>query len=262
MKRILVVADMHSGSRVGLTPPSYQYQLNSDDNDYYKYAVIQDKLWNWYKTKVEQVNTEKQVDIVLGNADLIDGKGSRSGGTEQITTDRNKQAEIATECIRIVGASEGRLTYGTAYHTGTDEDMEQRVADSLGWKIESHGKYDIEGVKIDMRHFVSSSIIPYGRYTSISREYLWRCIWEDRYQGSKPDILIRSHVHYFGFCGDADHICITTPALQGLGSKFGSRVCSGLVDFGFIVIDCHNGEYTWRPYTCLLQAESQSYETL
>ena len=34
--------------------------------------------------------------------------------------------------------------------------------------------------------------------------------------------------------------------MQALGSKYGSRQCSGTVDFGFVVFDVDDdGQYTW-----------------
>lgn len=250
MKRIGVFSDLHCGHRAGLTPPGYQWQTDSDDPIRNKFALAQADMWSRFKADLDKVKAEHPIDIAIINGDSIDGKGTKSGGTELITSDRKDQCIIAARCIREIDAETILMTYGTGYHVGNDEDWERDVAEAVdALKIESHGLYDIEGLVLDARHFVSSSIIPHGRFTALARENLWANIWADRYPGSKPDILIRSHVHYYGFCGDAEWMGMTTPALQGMGSKFGSRICSGKVDFGFIIIDINQGDYRWKAYT-------------
>ena len=248
--RVGVFADIHGGHRAGLTPPGYQWSNETDDPIHNKFAVAQAEMWNRFKADLDAVKAEKKIDIAIINGDAIDGKGQKSGGTELITSDRKDQCLIAARCIKEIEAPTILMTYGTGYHVGTDEDWERAVADEVGaLKIESHGLYEIEGAILDVRHFIGSSSIPHGRFTALARENLWASIWADRYPGTKPDILIRSHVHYFGFCGNSEWAGFTTPALQGMGSKFGSRVCSGIVDFGFIIFDIQHGEYTWKAKT-------------
>lgn len=250
MKRIGVFSDLHCGHRAGLTPPGYQWMNDTPDPIHNKFADAQADMWARFKSDLDRVKAEHSIDIAIINGDSIDGKGTKSGGTELITTDRKDQCIIAARCIREIDAETILMTYGTGYHVGNDEDWERDVAEAVdALKIESHGLYEIEGLVLDARHFVSSSIIPHGRFTALARENLWANIWADRYPGSKPDILIRSHVHYYGFCGDAEWMGMTTPALQGMGSKFGSRICSGKVDFGFIIIDINQGDYRWKAYT-------------
>ena len=57
--------------------------------------------------------------------------------------------------------------------------------------------------------------------------------------GKQPNakIIVRSHVHYARKAETPYYIAMTTPALQGHGSKFGSRKCSGTVDIGITYID-------------------------
>ena len=58
--------------------------------------------------------------------------------------------------------------------------------------------------------------------------------------------MLRSHVHYHSFAGGPGWLAMTTPGLQGYGSKFGARNISGTVDIGFVYFDITGkGEYTW-----------------
>jgi hypothetical protein len=242
MKRILFTGDWHSGHVVGLTPPEWQYQ-EIGDRYHDKYAKIQHQMWDWF---AEKVALYKPIDRLIINGDAIEGKGPRTGGTELLTSDRILQGKMAVRIAEEIGAPEIAMTFGTPAHTGLDEDMEILIADTLGATIESHLEREVEGVRIDARHFIGSSSIPHGRFTPLAREDLWRLIWADRSEKFAPQLVIRNHVHYHSFCGNEFSTMITCPCMQGLGSKFGSRLCSGTVSLGFLIIDCEDGEFTWK----------------
>lgn len=249
-KRIFVGADLHCGHGAGLTPPEWWAELPRKTGKRYrrrgrvKFAESQRLHWQYFKDNVDAL---APFDAALWNGDLIDGKGRRSGGTEQIATDRNEQADMAAECIDVVGAPVNIITYGTPYHTGEDEDWEDTVADRVNAnKIGGHEWVEINGVVFDLKHKVGSSGIPHGRATAVKRSRLWANEWARRGEFPSSNILIRSHVHYFDANLNADELNITTPALQGPGTKYGVRQCEGTVDFGFLFFDIHkDGSYSW-----------------
>ena len=237
--RVVTISDFHCGSKVGLTPPGYQ-------ND-----SLQGELWDAYLMMLEPL---RPIDILVANGDLIDGKGYRWGGTDLITADRAEQAEMATICIEVTEAKEAYLTYGTPYHTGRSEDWEGEVAKYLGVPIEDQLWLDVNGVVFDVKHFIGASSVPYGRHTTIARDRLWNLLWAEMGQQPKADILLRSHVHYHNYCGGVSWVAMTTPALQGLGSKFGARYPAGTVDFGLVYFDIDDdGGFTWQSDTILIE---------
>ena len=251
MKRVLVTGDWHCGHVVGLTPPEWQFQVVEGSDDPViryrnKFAAVQQRMWQWW---VLNLAKWKPYDRVIANGDLVDGKGERSGGTEQITTDRLMQAAMAAMCAEPIGCDDIACTYGTPYHTGQSEDFENTAAEKMGATIESHLEREVEGVRIDARHYVGGSSIPHGRYTALAREDLWRLIWAERSDKFAPHIVLRSHVHYYAFAGNEFCYMSTVPCMQGLGGKFGSRVCSGTVSLGFLVIDCEDGRHRVRSET-------------
>jgi hypothetical protein len=203
---------------------------------------MQQELWMDY---LDMLNLYKPIEILIVNGDCIDGKGERSGGTEQITADRDEQAEMASRCIQETGANTIVMTYGTPYHVGTQEDWEDRVAERVeAYKIENEGKYDIEGKIFNCKHYISSSNIPHGRQTALSRDKLWTWIWSEMYGQPKADVIIRSHVHYYAQNDDtALGFGLITPALQGPSTKWGARFCQGWVDFGITIFDVTRGEH-------------------
>ena len=54
---------------------------------------------------------------------------------------------------------------------------------------------------------------------------------------------------------------MTLPALQGLGSKYGARQCSGVVDFGFVWMEINKGKIiNWDAE--IIELESHKNEVL
>jgi len=259
-KRAFLGGDLHCGHRVGLTPPFYQNAIPGD-----KYHKIQMETWNWFRDELKPL---KPFDVAILNADLVDGKGKRSGSSELITADWHTQRKIAVECIKEIGAPVIRMTYGTPYHVGDDSDHESPIVDMLkeeGFEaqIRSQGFWDINGTTFDVKHKVGSSSIPHGKGTSIAKERLWNALWADIGEQVRADVIIRSHVHYHYYCGEPEWLAMTLPALQGQGTKFGARQCSGIVHFGFVVFDCfEDGGYTWEPHIINAVSQRRTAESL
>ena len=162
---------------------------------------------------------------------------------------------MAAECIKFARAKETYLVYGTDSHTGKSEDFENLVQEilrrdgcNLPEDIQAHAWIDVNGLVFDCKHHIGSSNVPHARHTAIAKERLWNVLWSDeRHLAPHADVIIRSHVHYLSMAGGVDWLGITTPALQGMGSKYGARRCSGIVDFGLIYFDVVDKEnYTWR----------------
>jgi hypothetical protein len=246
-KRVFVASDSHCGHRVGLTPTPYQGHGDS------KWEQLQFSLWSWFKTEVEK---HKPYDIAILNGDLIDGKGFRSGGSELITADRMMQARIAFDAFRIVEAQKVRIIAGTPYHSGTEEDFEQRImdlylADGIDCAFHGHGFYTINGRNLDVKHKISSSSVHHGRATPLLKEIDANLFWAMDDVEPMADIVIRGHVHYHLQTEQDGRYGFILPSLQGLGDKYGSRQCSNRVDFGFLVLDIPENvedkiEWTYR----------------
>lgn len=239
-RRVVVIADLHCGHVVGLTHPDFDGDRK--DADMHKLYQARREYWHFYNTELAAL---KPIDILVLNGDLIDGKGERSGGTELITADRNEQVDMACAAIESVGRCDCYAVAGTPYHTGVSEDFERQIVKRVkALKFGQHDWLNVNGLTLDYRHFISGSQIPHGRFTALGRERIWALFWRDAYPLS--DVIIRSHVHYYGHAGNSDWTGITTPALQGLGTKFGAGRMSGVVDFGFIHFDITDkGDWAW-----------------
>ena len=267
MKRVLAVSDLHCGHRVGLTPPGWQESLKPETHTKHrKLAKLSGKLW---KVFIKLLDTTGPYDAVLSLGDLVDGKGTRSGGTELLTSDRDEQADIAASCFAeirrrcnpdapIVGV------YGTPYHTSADgEDWEGVAAERAGFaSLGSHEWVDVDGLVFDIKHKVGGSTIPHGRHTATARERLWNVLWADAQMQPKAQVFLRGHVHYHQFCGGPGWLGMTLPALQGMGSKYGARQCSGMVHFGLTTFDVEGGALLgWAAHTLRVkEQEATAYK--
>lgn len=258
MKRLLVISDLHCGHKAGLTPTRWQIHANDTKGrtKLEKFASLQREAWDWYAKTVSRYGP---YDLVVVNGDAIDGRGDRSGGTEQITTDRHEQVTMAETCIQraLTKSTKLLMTYGTPYHAGEKEDWEGLIASDLNAvKIGSHEWVDVEGVIFDFKHHLSGSQVPHTRGTAISREVLWSKIWSERGLQPRTDVLIRSHVHFHAAITDPDlGLRMTTPALQTMGTKYGARRCSGTVHFGLLIFDVHKREMNWKCHLAKLVHE-------
>jgi len=232
-KRVVVIADLHCGHIVGLCPPAWQLKPVDAKGKRTKHIRIQQALWKEYKRICAAIG---KVDVLIVNGDCIDGRSDKTGGTETITADRDEQCEIAIDCIRRINYDKLIFTYGTAYHAGKDgEDFENQIAAELkADKIGSHEWISINGCVFDCKHFIGGSTVPYGAATPMLRDRVWNALWALRNEQPLGDVIVRSHVHAFCRVETADYEAVNTPALQGMGSKFGSRICSRTVDWGLI----------------------------
>jgi hypothetical protein len=251
-KKVLVLADLHCGHWVGLTCPKYQ-QTPGDDAPALavKFAKEQRRQWDWFAENIKGVG---RVDLLVVNGDAIDGKGTKSGGTEQITADRKVQVDMAAAAISEVKYNRCTMTYGTAYHVSEGgEDWEQILAEKIGAeKIEAEGHYDVNGLQIACKHFLGNSASPISRMTAMVSAQVKQLLWAERGQQPKANLILRSHIHRCYHVGEpgSSFQGWTTPALQGPGSKYGSRSIDGLpVDFGFLLVEVNDAnDYCISPF--------------
>lgn len=252
MKNVVIISDLHCGSVVGLTPPEYEVGGEIDDRTAERLA-----LWDAYTEMIDKFrSTHGNIHILIVNGDCLDGKCSRWGSTDVITTRIRTQIDMAACCIRYARADNILMTYGTPYHVGAEEDWEAYLARDVDAIIKDHLFLEIGGVNFSIKHKISASSIPHGRHTPVAREKLWDTLWAvEKQQHPKSDVIVRSHVHYFSFCGDGNYLGLTTPALQGLGGKYGARMCAGTIDFGITYFICNQGKYEWGYYISIVEEQ-------
>lgn len=254
--RVLILADTHCGDMHGLTPPPWQLPRDSIDQRA-KWRKSQVEHWNWFHRELSRdIKRNGPYDVVIANGDMIDGCADRRKGVDLITADRAEQCSMAEAALRVAVNPKTSLTIirGTPYHTGDGEDWEDILAERLNAaKIGNHEWVGVENVVFDCKHKIAGSSVPHGRHTATSREALWSLIWSERGQSPKSNFIIRSHVHYYQYCGADGWMGFTTPALQALGGDYGTRSCSGTVDYGFLTFDVDGENAVMTPHIVRLK---------
>lgn len=253
MKKILAIGDTHCGSLVGLTHPNWIMKENRNPSIY----KLECEMWDHYIRILDEIG---KVDAVIVNGDVIDGKGVKSGGTEQITTDMLEQTDIAIACLEQINARKFYFTYGTPYHTTakSGEDFDKIVANAFRAPIEDELNLDIDGLLFNARHKVGTSSSPYNRAAPTGKHRLWDALNGLREGDAVADVYLRSHVHYFAFCGEANWVAFTLPALQASATKFGARQCVGLTDWGMCVFMVDDGALAgWQCHTVELESSKK-----
>lgn len=243
MKRVLVVSDFHCGHEVGLTPPQWNPDFAADNMTQYRTT-----MWENFRKAARMVG---HVDVLFANGDLIDGRGERSGSSEIIVLDQTLQAQMAVQVIRSIQADKIFITRGTDYHTGFAENWEDLVAGDLGAeRVGDVLNVDVNGLMFNLRHHIGGSQTPIGRQTPLAREVAWNALWHVRQDFVLADVIVRSHVHYHAYAGGPGWLAMTTPALQGYGTRYGERRLSGLIDWGVVVFDVTSKkEFSWKALT-------------
>jgi hypothetical protein len=235
MKHGFIGSDTHCGHKVGLTHKSWHYKPPKEaPHQIVKQHQQRQELWNWFEKEVKSCD---KFDWALHNGDLVEGKGSRSEGVELLTASRDEQAEMAIEVIKTINAKRNDFIYGTPYHTGQGEDFEDRVAKEFSSGIQAEGHFDIEGLIVVAKHYIGNSSSPVSGATAIKSAMVKQLLWSEIGQQPKANLIIRSHIHRCISVSEPqrNQAGWVTPALQGLGSRYGARQCDGVpVTFGFL----------------------------
>lgn len=244
--RILSVGDLHCGNISGLTPDKY----NPDSEVGHKMYLYRKSLYHWVQQEIDKL---RPIDICVVNGDAIDGKGEKSGGNEQITTDRTVQIDMAVDFCKWVDAKEYHFTYGTGYHVGQEDDWENRIASEFNTRPESTVVLNINGLLMKWRHHTGGSVAYSARSGSLMRNQMNDILWGVDAEEERGDVLVYSHVHYFLAVVDRFGAIFASPALQGWGgSQLGARRKGGIVDYGFLHFDVTSKEdWTWKAHRLL-----------
>lgn len=221
MTRILILADTHCGHELGLTPPCE-----------FQHGEIQRIGWNFFKNQIDEL---KPFDLIICNGDLVDGTGHKDT-TGHLTTDVEKQIEMAIKTIEYTDCKKVVFARGTPYHVCNNLESENLIAKHFNAEIQDELKLDVNGCIIHARHTVGKSGTAYGSITSAQRSAVVQILNDIEVDAIKADIFVRSHIHEYNLIDRELMSIVTTPALQFKGTSYG-RKCTGFYSYGFCYID-------------------------
>jgi hypothetical protein len=225
MKRGAVVSDLHAGSIYGMLPAAFETfegvtVLQNPGQDY---------LWKCWDDFTNRVH-HHDPDFVIVNGDCVDGPQRKQNQSELKLVAPQDQTEAAIQTLsllkqRVRPECKWYFTRGTPYHVDEFSGPEEAIAQAMGAeRYQSLGTgrlcrevlwLEVEGIILEAAHHISASTGFY-RMTALDREGQWSAMAaKDATKGiPKSDLLIRSHVHYFGHSEHSSKQIVTTPCWQ------------------------------------------------
>lgn len=206
ISKVLVVGDLHCGSRWGLTPEGYWNTLTMGMTK-----------WLWGRW-CEFVDSAHDIDLLVLNGDLIDGHQHRSDGVTNLVQSLEEQTDIAIEALAplIAKARKTIRIVGTPYHESFDGPLGKLDA-TFGIKKPPEERricHDIQiapGVILNVKHQPEGEGTLY-RGTAMDREIIWATLMAA--DGGIPNAthIMRSHLHTQGY-------------IEGFGKQFALVPC-------------------------------------
>jgi len=253
---VVVVADGHSNSKVGLYNPALLIGGTRPHDP----SVFQRKLWNecwlpfWERVAWHKKKHRAKVVVIL-NGDWIDYIMSHPAGL--ICLKRSDILALAASVLEpaLEVCDQAFMIKGTPRHTGTQGELEELLAKDItiaepdpdaGTMAWYYLKAEFEGVLIDATHHPStSSRRPWTRAQAVARE---GAVVRARYleNGERvPDAAFRGHVHWHAVGGPDPKPQMFFCHPWQLTTDYGYRIGYGTFfepPGGYILI-CKDGQY-------------------
>lgn len=247
-KRWILLGDLHSGCP---TSPAIEPE-----------SKIQREITDRYRDAIKHFGARPNV--LVSNGDAIHGfMGKDKEAKSEIL---GYQAENAAELLAMWDAvDEYIIISGTGAHTAIDgEEAERAVCGHLERILRAKGncktkvtfcnklKSTVNGwFRLEARHKIGKSTVPYSRYTAPNRYKVWQLISSavnSMRSGGRvkiPHLCVFSHVHYYLFSKDSMGAVMVLPCWQAHGTKYGSEQCEGLIDVGCVQLTVGESEGQW-----------------
>ena len=254
VKRVVILADLHGGSRYGLCPPVVKLV----DGGEYRANRAQAGLWEAWRAAAN--GYWGKPDFLVINGDAIDGLNKKRAGVEQWTTDLYSQVAIIRDAVKLWRAKCVYIVRGTPYHVQIDG---QPVEEVLARELDAHPfppefnpekrsggslYLTVEGVTFHFAHRCGglSSVWQY-RATPITREMLLAKLnAEISSEMAKYDVnvVVRAHQHFFWRSESTSHVGLMIPAWQVKTPYADERNSLGFIpDIGFVGVDIQGKNY-------------------
>lgn len=250
MKSLVVLSDVHVGSREAVSPLTFErtdggtYSANDKQRALFAHWSAVVKAW-------------KNPDILVLNGEPVDGQQPKDKGVGAWTTDWNDQINAAVQLVKMFGAKKIYVTRGSNYHVelggvSIEEIFGERVGATRNPKGDGNFIFnelflDVEDTKFHFAHHVSGSLSGWMyRSTPPAKEMMLAQLNQSH---KWPfDVLVRSHNHYYWFVGSSSKLALLTPAWQ-LQTWFAMRKTSAgsIPDIGAVRFEVEGAQYNWAP---------------
>ena len=186
-KKILVLADLHVGSKYALMPKQFNGYLAQKA----QLKILEE--WN------NMCKRERKIDYLIIDGDIVDGKAKASDGKDVWTTDVDTQIEAAMELVKQIDYDKLLVAYGSPYHTEENRNADESFAKEM--HAVSHG-YELSFQPnscrdiIHISHMIGVSAASWQyRTTPLAKELVAALLNEHALY--KYKCIIRAHAHYY-----------------------------------------------------------------
>lgn len=249
--KVVCIADLHVGSRVALSLPVHDAAGKE----------IRRKIYEkWKESSGGEWNSP---DILIIDADIIDGQNVKEKGIGLWTTDIDEQCQEACELISMWKAKRIFIVRGSDYHVNvgnTGLSSEEYIARQLNAEKYPHSTdrsgyhwyITIDNVTFHVAHHIGVTMVYHYKSTPTAKEMLYAKLNDMlRHEMGKykTNIVLRAHAHYFNAVEYSNSLGMVLPCWKGLDGymlKKGSIAMSP--DIGFIGFDVKGDQYRWEKH--------------
>lgn len=197
--RILIIADLHTGSKYGLLPPDARNKQGTKVPQ----SSLQHKMWKKLMVYLSEID---DIDVLIIGGDICEGKQVRVAGIGLEDADTDLMVRWATmsllEICRIVNPKKILIVKGTDYHTSRaiGGDLDFQVAQMLGatydvyYGIEINAFLGKEKILWNLKHVYPT--VSTNTLTPLEKNHRLMC---REYNAGRlkylPNVYGRFHIH-------------------------------------------------------------------
>jgi len=249
---VLVLADMHIGSKLGvLHPQTAGYTLHNEAQEY---------LWQCWQHMLSKL--PRKIDVVVSMDEIIDGPANnRRKKYSTLITRLEGQRRAAKKLLQPVlnKAEQFYCLIGSEYHTDEWGEATRTLAQELGAKPvfvnpddeddKEYACYNLflqfDDVIIDFAHHGSVTMV--NRIMVLERETRYRKIDNPIPKDLDGEIkcIVRAHSHIWGMSWDRHGIAIRCPGWQFPYFDYGiakSAIARSYPDIGWVLLKVTPGK--------------------
>ena len=238
MKRVLLLSDLHVGSKWGLWPPNfYAKNARSDIIEPIKQNPVNKAIWDHWLLMLKRLKKEKP-DCIILNGDLIEGAQRKEGGRGLMTPFLKNQVDACIAVIKTLPKVPMFFTAGTDYHQLPDGlNAEEFIADALNADFGDELVINTCGIRIFARHVIGASSSSWQYQTTApSKEHLLLYLNRSNEKYGPIDVCVFSHRHQFVASQFLSGIALVTPCWQGKTVFAVKKGIVGVPDIGWVML--------------------------
>ena len=247
MPRVLLLADLHVLSDVGLVDPNYTFNSHDPPRSFKpSLNKTQETIYSEWEQMIEEVGQVQQTFVV---GDTIEGYNYHGNGIGVQNTSINEQAEMGFGLLDMIKCSNYAGVQGSGYHSGHNPKNEMEVLRKLSQKYHTKFKFGINSRELvsdrifDIRH-----VQPFRKKRdsrpNAALEEIKLLVGDPGYEHGSVHFMIRGHCHYWHPYVRYDGVeYISLPCWKDR-DEFIELKSTVKPDLGYVVVDIDNkGRY-------------------